>query len=182
MKFKNICVFCGSRNGADPNFPIWSYELGASIAKNQQTLVFGGGGNGLMGIVAQAALDAKGSVIGIIPHQLQSKEGLVENLTKAYFVKTMGERKQLMDDYANAYIVLPGGIGTLDELFDVWATSQTGFHHKPILIANWSGYYDGLISFLKDSIQNGFVSDSHFEKIKIISTVDELIQEISSSS
>ena len=94
----------------------------------------------------------------------------------------MGERKQLMDDYANAYIVLPGGIGTLDELFDVWATSQTGFHQKPILIANWSGYYDGLISFLKDSIQNGFVSDSHFEKIKIISTVDELIQEISSSS
>ena len=182
MMYKNICVFCGSRNGVDPNFPKWSYELGSYIAKNQQTLIFGGGGNGLMGQVAHGALDANGKVIGIIPNQLQPKEGLVVNLTKAHFVNTMGERKQLMDDYADAYVVLPGGVGTFDELFDVWATAQTGFHQKPIFIANWSGYYDSLLLFLNQCVANGFVSDTHFEKIKVVSNLEQLVLGISSTS
>ena len=177
---KNICVFCGSRPGLDPNFAKWAYTLGSQIANNNQVLVFGGGGSGLMGILAQGALDANGRVIGIIPKQLQIQEALVEHLSKVHFVQTMGERKHLMDQYADAYVIIPGGVGTLDELFDVWATAQTGFHAKPIILANWSGYYDGLLSFLHQCIENGFMSKSHFEKIHVVNSPEELLQAISS--
>ncbi len=176
MMMKNICVFCGSRPGIDPNFATWAYTLGSQIANNNQVLVFGGGGGGLMGILAQGALDANGQVIGIIPKQLQVQEALVEHLSKVHFVQTMGERKQLMDQFADAYVIIPGGIGTLDELFDVWATAQTGFHAKPIILANWSGYYDSLLSFLYQCVENGFVSKSHFEKIQVVNSQDELMQ------
>jgi len=175
MMNKNICVFCGSRPGTDPNFATWAYALGAQIAKNNQVLVFGGGGSGLMGLLAQGALDAQGQVIGIIPNQLQVKEGLVDHLTKVHHVQTMGERKQIMDQYANAYVIIPGGVGTFDELFDVWATSQTGFHSKPIILANWSGYYDGLLSFLRQCVTGGFMSESHFEKIQVVNSLEELL-------
>ena len=178
MMKKNICVFCGSRPGNDPNFSSWAYALGSHIAKSDHGLVFGGGGGGLMGIVAQGALDHQGQVIGIIPNQLQLKEGLVENLTEVHHVQTMAQRKQLMDDFAQAYIVLPGGIGTLDEFFDVWATAQTGFHTKPIILANWSGYYNPLITFLNESIDHGFMSKSHWDKVKVVNSLEDLVQTI----
>jgi uncharacterized protein (TIGR00730 family) len=181
MLYKNICVFCGAQNGVNPQFASWSYALGSAIATNQQTLVFGGGSNGLMGQVARGAIAANGKVIGIIPHQLKSKEGLTAQLTQVHFVETMGERKRLMDEYTNAYVVLPGGVGTLDELFDVWATAQTGFHQKPIIIANWSGYYDGLLSFLEQCIQEGFANQTHMEKITVVTSLEELMQNLSSS-
>jgi len=176
---KNICVFCGSRPGKDPQFATWAYSLGSQIANNNQTLVFGGGGSGLMGILAQGALDSHGQVIGIIPKQLEVQEAVVENLSKVHFVKTMGERKQLMDQFADTYVIIPGGIGTLDELFDVWATAQTGFHVKPIILANWLGYYDGLLSFLYQCVENGFMSTSHFEKIQVVNSQEELLQALS---
>jgi uncharacterized protein (TIGR00730 family) len=178
---KNICVFCGSRPGKDPQFATWAYALGTQIANNNQVLVFGGGGGGLMGTLAHGALDANGQVIGIIPKHLQVQEALVEHLSEVHFVKTMGERKQLMDQFADAYVIIPGGIGTLDELFDVWATAQTGFHSKPIILANWSGYYDGLLSFLHQCVENGFMSSSHFEKIQVVNSQDELYQALSHS-
>ena len=177
---KNICVFCGSRLGADPLFATWAYALGSHIAKLHQVLVFGGGGGGLMGNLAQGALDSQGEAIGIIPRQLQAKEGLVENLSKVHYVSTMGERKQIMDEYANVYVIIPGGVGTLDELFDVWANAQTGFHQKTIILANWSGYYDGLISFLNQCVQNGFMDASHFKKIQIVHSLEELVELLAS--
>ena len=172
---KNICVFCGSRPGNNPEWFQWALELGAQIAKNQQGLVFGGGSGGLMGQVAKGALGENGTVIGIIPHQLQPKEGLVEHLSEVHYVKTMSERKQRMDEFSDAYIIIPGGVGTLDEFFDVWATAQTGFHQKLIIRANWSGYYDGLISFLKHSVNQGLMAESHFEKIKIVHQPQEVL-------
>jgi uncharacterized protein (TIGR00730 family) len=88
----------------------------------------------------------------------------------------MSERKQRMDDFSDAYIIIPGGVGTLDEFFDVWATSQTGFHQKLIILANWSGYYDGLISFLKHSVTQGLMAESHFEKIKVVNQLQEVCE------
>jgi len=171
---KNICVFCGSRPGNNPDWSNWTYELGVHIAQNNLGLVFGGGGRGLMGQVASGALSANGSVIGIIPHQLEMQEGLVEHLSEIHYVQTMSARKQLMDEFANAYVIIPGGVGTLDEFFEVWATAQTGFHEKLIILANWSGYYDGLINFLKHSVAQGMMSTSHFEKINIVSNLEEV--------
>lgn len=178
MMKKNICVFCGSRPGINPQFTTWAHDLGTSIAKNQHTLIFGGGGGGLMGSLAQGALDAKGAVVGIIPEQLKAKEVLVENLSKVHFVQSMGERKQIMASYADLYMIIPGGVGTLDELFDVWATAQTGFHQKPIILANWSGYYDGLLTFLQTCVTQGFMSSTHFDKIQVVTSIADLMMEL----
>jgi uncharacterized protein (TIGR00730 family) len=173
---KNICVFCGSRPGANPDWSTWATQLGSEIAKMGHSLTFGGGAKGLMGNLANGAIDAGGEVIGIIPEQLEKIEGLVEHLTLVHYVKNMSARKELMDQFAEIYVVLPGGIGTMDEFFEVWTTAQVGYHHKPIILVNWSGYYDHLILFLKESAKNGMISDSHFEKILCVESLAELTQ------
>ncbi len=170
---KNICVFCGSRLGSTNQWSTWAKDLGQGIATRNWTLVFGGGGNGLMGQLAQGALHQQGRVIGITPHGLQTEQANMAQLTELHYVQTMSERKEMMSNMANAFVIIPGGIGTFDELFEVWATAQIGFHKKPIILANWSGYYDGLIHFLQQSVQHGLMSESHFEKIQIVQTVPE---------
>jgi uncharacterized protein (TIGR00730 family) len=171
---KNICVFCGSRPGANPDWSIWSQGLGAHIAKTNHQLIFGGGASGLMGELARSCIDAGGGVIGIIPDKLKDTEGLVENLQEVHYVNNMSERKQLMSDLADAFVIIPGGIGTLDELFDVWTNAQVGFNQKPIVIANWSGYYNELFGFLNHCAAQGFMTTKHFEKITIVQSPEEL--------
>jgi uncharacterized protein (TIGR00730 family) len=137
----NIAVFCGSRFGSVPEWKNWAFDLGRGIAERGWGLVFGGGSRGLMGQVSEGVIQYQGRVTGVIPENLLSEKPEAEKLTALHYVKTMGERKQLMGQLADAFVIIPGGVGTFDELFDVWASSQIGFHQKSIILANWSGYY-----------------------------------------
>jgi uncharacterized protein (TIGR00730 family) len=175
---KNIAVFCGSRFGNVPEWKDWAYDLGQGIAERGWGLVFGGGSRGLMGQVSDGVFQNQGRVTGVIPENLLSEKPNEERLSELHFVKTMSERKLMMGQLSDAFVIIPGGIGTFDELFDVWATAQTGSHQKSIILANWSGYYDPLIQFLQHSLDNGFMIDTHFEKIQIVSNVEDIFSRL----
>ncbi|WP_108645706.1 TIGR00730 family Rossman fold protein [Polynucleobacter rarus] len=175
---KNIAVFCGSRFGNVPEWKDWAYNLGQGIAERGWGLVFGGGSRGLMGQVSDGVFQNQGRVTGVIPENLLSEKPDQERLTELHFVKTMSERKMLMGQLSDAFVIIPGGIGTFDELFDVWATAQIGSHQKTIVLANWSGYYDPLIQFLQHSLDHGFMVDTHFEKIQIVSNVADIFSRL----
>lgn len=175
---KNIAVYCGSRFGKDPNWKDLAYQLGQGIAHRGWGLIFGGGSRGLMGQVSEGVFQSQGRVVGVIPENLLSERPNQEKLTELHFVKTMGERKQLMAEFSDAFVILPGGIGTLDEFFDIWANAQIGNHQKAIILANWSGYYDPLMQFIQHCHENGFVMDSHFEKIQIVSNLEGIFHSL----
>jgi uncharacterized protein (TIGR00730 family) len=140
--------------------------VGTWIGQHDGQLVYGGGNNGLMGIVAQATADAGGRVVGIIPTALQSKENTRTACTELHVVDTMHERKQMMAERADVFLALPGGIGTFEELFEVWTWRQLGYHDKPIGLLNTEGYYDGLLSFAQNSVAAGFLSDWQMDLIR----------------
>jgi uncharacterized protein (TIGR00730 family) len=140
--------------------------VGTWIGQHDGQLVYGGGNNGLMGIVAQATADAGGRVVGIIPTALQSKENTRTACTELHVVDTMHERKQMMAERADVFLALPGGIGTFEELFEVWTWRQLGYHDKPIGLLNTEGYYDGLLSFAQSSEAAGFLSDWQMDLIR----------------
>jgi uncharacterized protein (TIGR00730 family) len=172
---KNICVFCASRQGDNLNTIAKAGDLGRAIADSGYGLVFGGGRLGLMGVVASAAIEANGHVIGIIPKGLTAREPVQQELKELFVVEDIIERKRLMIERSAAFVILPGGLGTLDELFEVWTGKQVGAHHKPIIIANWDGYYDKLIAFLKQADQHGFLNGDHLDHIRITHSVEELM-------
>lgn len=155
----SICVYCGSRPGANPAYADAARFVGTWIARRNGQLVYGGGRNGLMGIAADAALQAGGRVIGIIPKALVEKEWAHEGCTELHIVDTMHERKRMMAEKADAFLALPGGIGTLEELFEVWTWRQLGYHDKPVGILNTAGYYTGLLDFLNASVAQHFMND-----------------------
>ena len=168
---KNICVFCGSRDGDNLD----------TIANASYGVIFGGGRLGLMGAVAKAALEEKGSVIGVIPTGLTAREPIQQELTELFVVDDIIERKRLMIEKSDAFLVLPGGFGTLDELFEVWTGLQVGAHQKPIIIANWGGYYDKLLAFLKQADEHGFLNGDHLNGAEIINDVDDIIKALQKS-
>ena len=172
---KNICVFCASRQGDNLNTIAKASDLGRAIADSGYGLVFGGGQLGLMGTVASAAIEANGHVIGIIPKGLTSREPVQQELKELFVVDDIIERKRLMIERSAAFVVLPGGLGTLDELFEVWTGKQVGAHNKPVIIANWDGYYDKLIAFLKQADEHGFLNGDHLSHINITHSVEELM-------
>lgn len=172
---KNICVFCASRQGDNLNTIAKAGDLGRAIADSGYGLVFVGGRLGLMGVVASAAIEANGHVIGIIPKGLTAREPVQQELKELFVVEDIIERKRLMIERSAAFVILPGGLGTLDELFEVWTGKQVGAHHKPIIIANWDGYYDKLIAFLKQADQHGFLNGDHLDHIRITHSVEELM-------
>jgi uncharacterized protein (TIGR00730 family) len=161
----SIAVYCGSREGAQPAFAYAAGEVGRWIGTHGGQLVYGGGNNGLMGLVAQATLDAGGSVVGVIPQSLVDREFAKRDCTELHIVQTMHERKAMMAERADAFLALPGGIGTFEELFEVWTWRQLGYHDKPIGILNVNGYYDSLLAFMRETVDNGFVSDWQLEMI-----------------
>ena len=171
----SLCVYCGSRPGNDPAFTEAAIEVGKWIGEHGGQLVYGGGRNGLMGTVAQATLDAGGRVIGIIPKALVEKEWANHSCTELIVVDTMHERKRLMAEHANAFLALPGGIGTFEELFEVWTWRQLGYHDKPVGLLNISAYYDGLISFLKNSVEQRFMSDWQMGLMQVDSSAARLL-------
>jgi uncharacterized protein (TIGR00730 family) len=154
-----ICVYCGSRPGNQPEFTNIAKQVGTWIGAHGGQLVFGGSRNGLMGMVADSALAAGGRVIGVIPKSLVDKEQAHDGCTELHIVETMHERKRIMADHADAFLALPGGIGTLEEFFEVWTWRQLGYHDKPIGLLNMNGYYDSLLAFLTASMGEGFMPD-----------------------
>ena len=176
----SLCVYCGSRPGTDPAFAETARQVGQWIGAHDGQLVYGGGRNGLMGIVADATLAAGGSVIGVIPKALVEKEWAHTGCTELHIVDTMHERKRIMAEHADAFLSLPGGIGTLEEFFEVWTWRQLGYHAKPVGLLNLNGYYDHLLAFLHTSVQNGFMSDWQMELIHVgaepIALLEQLVQ------
>ena len=162
-----VAVYCGSRFGNSPAFEEAARTLGRLIAQDDATLVYGGGRVGLMGAVADAALAAGGRVVGVIPQALMDREVGHPGLTQLHVVQTMHERKHLMASHADAFISLPGGIGTLEELYEMWSWQQLGYHDKPVALLNVDGYYDALLEFMRVTHQRGFVSDAQFDALLV---------------
>ncbi len=174
----SVCVYCGSRPGAQPEFAQAAHAVGTWIGQHGGQLVYGGGKAGLMGIVAEATLQAKGRVVGIIPRVMAEKEWANQACTELHIVDTMHERKRMMAERADAFLALPGGIGTFEELFEVWAWRQLGFHDKPVGLLNIEGYYDGLLKFLKSTVEQQFMSDWQMGLIHTHSEPHALLQRI----
>lgn len=171
----SICVYCGSRPGVDPSFAAAARDIGHWIGSHGGQLVYGGGRNGLMGLVAQATLAAGGTVIGIIPQALVDKEMANLDCTELHVVQTMHERKRLMAELADAFLALPGGIGTFEEFFEVWTWRQLGYHDKPVGLLNQGGYYDGMVRFLQTSVEQQFMGPWQMELIRIDSDWQHLL-------
>lgn len=170
-----ICVFCGSRRGADPALADVAADLGRTLAGNGITLVYGAGGVGLMDVVAQAALDAGGKVTGVMPRHLARKELLKEGLTELHIVDTMHDRKRVMFELSGAFVALPGGIGTLEETVEILSWRQIGIHDKPIVLLNAGGAWDHFEALMRDRVSAGFCSPSDLELYEIVDRVDQLL-------
>jgi uncharacterized protein (TIGR00730 family) len=159
MKITRICVYCGSSLGKNPAYSVAARALAKELCKRDIGLVFGGGAVGIMGVVADAVLEAGGEVVGVIPKSLAKKEVAHYGLSELHVVASMHERKAMMADLADGFIALPGGWGTLEEIFEMLTWAQLGFHEKPCGLLNVEGYFDGLIGFLENSFEQQFVKE-----------------------
>mgnify|MGYP001458637908 CR=1 FL=1 len=156
-EIRNVCVYCGSASGNDPDFVAAAAELGRELAQAGIGLVYGGGDRGLMGVVARAVLDHGGRVIGVIPDFLVQKEAMLDSVQELVSVPDMHTRKRLMFERADAFVALPGGVGTLEELVEQLTWVQLGRHTKPVLIADIGGFWRPLLSLFAHMRQNGFI-------------------------
>lgn len=185
QSIRSICVYCGSQTGVEPAFKSAAETLGKSIAENGLKLVYGGGTMGIMGAVADAALNAGGHVTGIIPEFLLGKEGDVDrvgHLTQSIITKNMHERKHKMFDHADAFVTLPGGIGTLEELTEIMTWAQLGRHQKPIVIANINGFWDPLTKLISHMSAQGFIHTQHLVQPIVVDKAEDIVPSILNSS
>lgn len=173
-----LCVFCGSSAGNQPYYLEAAQQLGTTLAKAGITLVYGGAQVGLMGAVADAALAAGGQVIGVIPQHLVERELAHTGLTELRQVSSMHERKAMMADLSDGFIALPGGVGTFEELFEVWTWAQLGHHQKPCALFNAGGYYDKLIDFLDHAMNEGFMKQAYREMLIVAPDVESLMAKV----
>jgi uncharacterized protein (TIGR00730 family) len=157
----SLCVFCGSNSGNDKAYADAARDFGVLMAKSNITLVYGGGHVGLMGIVADAVLAGGGKAIGVIPRMLWDREVGHRNLTELHVVETMHERKAMMASLSDAFVALPGGLGTLEEVFEVWTWAQLGIHRKPLGFLDVRGFYTPLLSSLDRAVDAGFIRAAH---------------------
>ena len=164
-----VCVFCASSIGGDPAFAAAARTFGTLLARDRITLIYGGGHVGLMGVLADAVLEASGRVVGVIPRALWDREVGHRALTELHVVETMHERKALMASLADAFVALPGGLGTLEEIFEVWTWGQLGIHAKPCGFLDVAGYYAPLLAFLDQAVARGLVRPQH----RAMAIVDE---------
>ena len=162
----SICVYCGSRAGVSPAFLAAAEACGRWIGSHGGRLVYGGGRAGLMGLVADATLASGGQVVGIIPQTLVDREQAHDGCTELHVVQTMHERKRMMAERADAFLALPGGIGTLEELFEVWTWRQLGYHQKPVGVLNVEGYYDAMLAFLAHACTQGFMGPAQMALVQ----------------
>lgn len=175
---KNISVFCGSSEGNDQRIIDQSYQLGKTFAEGDITLVYGAAKIGIMGKVAQGVLENNGSVIGVIPHFLETKEIVHEGLSELVVTDNMHDRKVLMYDKSDGFIIIPGGFGTMDEFFEITTWGQLGLHTKPIGILNTSGYYDALIEQCKTMVEKGFLKQENLDAVVIDNNIDGLLDKM----
>lgn len=174
----SLCVFCGARFGADPATRETAVGLGRLLAASGITLVYGGGGVGLMGLVANAALDGGGRTVGIIPNFLLQREAGHPALTETVVVETMHERKLQMFERSDGFVVLPGGIGTLEEFFEVLSWRTLGLHSKPIVIIDQGGYWAPLAALLRGVVDGGFAEPSHLDHVAFVSELEDVLPAI----
>lgn len=173
-----ICVFCGSSNGGDPRFLTAAREFGRALAAEGIGLVYGGASVGLMGALADTVLDAGGEVIGVIPRALVDKEVAHNGLADLRIVDSMHTRKALMAELSDAFVALPGGIGTFEELLEIWTWAQLGHHGKPCAVYNVAGYYDLLLAFLDHALAAGFLKAMHRDMLIVADRPDELFADV----
>ena len=177
---QSVCVFCGSSQGLDPAYTEAARSLGRTLAEANIRLVFGGGHVGLMGVVSNAALEAGGEVIGVIPRSLVERELAHAGLTDLRIVGSMHERKGIMSDLSEGFITLPGGTGTLEEFFEVLTWAQLGEHEKPCGLLNVAGYYDPLLTVFDQMVNRGFLSEPNRDLVLVESEPERLLQRLES--
>lgn len=174
----SITVFCGSSLGAQPIYQEFAYNLGKQLADENITVIYGGAQIGLMGAVANGALENEGKVIGVIPHFLSGKEILHEDLTQLIQVDTMHERKMIMAEKSDGFIALPGGFGTFEELFEILTWAQLGLHQKPIGVLNVDGFYDDLHEMIQKMVDKGFLKPLNQDMLLKSSSISNLLTEM----
>ena len=174
MKINSVAVFCGASKSKQDLMDL-AYQVGTFLAKNHLKLIYGGASVGLMGQVAAGTLDNKGTAIGVMPRELIDKWEVAHNgLTEFYATENMHQRKQMMYDKSDAFLILPGGFGTLEEFFEVVTWKQIGYHNKPIYLLNHNGFHQKLLSFFQHMHDEGFISQKHLNDVTIINSLDEL--------
>jgi len=174
-EIRNICVYCGSANGTDPIFMQAATELGRSIAEHGIGLVYGGGDNGLMGAVARAVLEHGGHVTGVIPGFLRKREAMIEKAQELVLVDDMHTRKRIMFERADAFVALPGGIGTLEELVEQLTWVQLGRHGKPVLIADIGGFWKPLLSLFAHMRETGFIREEFELRYLVCEKISDVV-------
>jgi uncharacterized protein (TIGR00730 family) len=174
----HVCVFCGSLRGMRPSFTEAARGLGAALAREGLGVVYGGGRVGLMGVVADAALAAGGRVVGVIPQPLATKELAHSGLTELHVVAGMHERKALMSQLSVGFATLPGGIGTLEEYFEILSWAALGLHHKPIGILNVDGYFDPLLAALEHGVKEGFIRAEQLAIVRVFDRPETLATDL----
>ncbi|MFP3270090.1 MAG: TIGR00730 family Rossman fold protein [Paraburkholderia sp.] len=164
---KSVCVYCGSADGAKPLSAEAARGFGRALVDAGLALVYGGGKVGLMGVIADQVMAAGGRAIGVIPELLVNKEVGHNGLTELHVVPDMHQRKKMMADLSDAFVAMPGGAGTLEELFEVYTWAQLGYHQKPVALLNIDGYYDPLIAMLEHTVQEGFMRRTYFDILQV---------------
>ena len=175
---KRITVFCGSSFGTDQEFEAQAYLLGKTLAERNIGLVYGGANVGLMGTVADGAIENKGTVIGVLPHFLQNKEIAHQGLSELILVETMHERKTKMNELSDGVIALPGGFGTLEELFEMLTWAQLGLHKKPIAVLNTNGFYDELLALVETMVKKGLLKPVNQQMLLISDNINDLLHKM----
>jgi uncharacterized protein (TIGR00730 family) len=175
---KRLAVYCGSAPGSTPAFAEAARAAAAAMVRNQVDLVYGGGRLGLMGLIADSMLKGGGRVYGVIPNALVDLEVAHRGITELHTVETMHERKAKMTDLADAFLALPGGIGTLDELFEAWSWNALGYHKKPLCLLNIDGFWDGMIAFIDHATESGFLSAKRREQLIVAATPEQALERL----
>lgn len=170
-----ICVFCASHSGADPRYAESARAFGDLLARSGRRIVYGGGNTGLMGALAESALAAGGEIVGVMPKHLVDREVAHRGLTRLDVVDSMHQRKARLADMADAFVALPGGLGTLEEFVEIWTWGQLGLHRKPYGLLNVAGYYTPLLGFLDHAVVHGFVRPEHRAMVQVAADPAELI-------
>jgi hypothetical protein len=178
---QRLAVYCGANTGQDPAYAASTILLGKAMAARKIDLVYGGGRLGLMGIIADTVLAEGGRVHGVIPEMLKDLEVAHKGVTKLHIVQTMHERKAKMTDLTDAFVALPGGVGTMDELFEAWSWNALGYHNKPFAILNIGGYWDSLITFLDTMAEQGFVSAERRKHLIISDNITDCLDRLAAA-
>lgn len=178
---KNVCVYCGSAGNVAEAYRDAATRLGRALAKSGLGLVYGGGRAGLMGLVADAVLHEGGKVYGIIPHHIATREISHTGLTELQVVDTMHERKQMMVERADAFVILPGGLGTMDEFFEIMTWRQLGLQDKPVVVVNIEGYWTPLLRMIDHLIEEGFAREADRQALLVVDKVEDVVEALSTA-